>query len=144
MGTTIHAHIEVKKNDKWLHYGCPDVKRDYLVFACINGMRKDDLKGPIIKNLITPVACSDTIPDDVSEVTRICLEQDAERYALKGFGVINCKGLERLQEQLRRFTNPNSLEYDLEEGIFKTYIAGNSIARHEGFDDVRVVFWYDN
>lgn len=33
MGTTMHAHIEVHKNETWFHYSTPNMDRDYEVHA---------------------------------------------------------------------------------------------------------------
>lgn len=158
MGTTMHAHIEVKKDEKWLHYGCPDVQRNYLVFACINGMRKDSFENePELYNKIRPVITKSAIPDDIyslpediSEVTKICLEMDRNDYMLKGFGILNSEDLKNLQQQLNElydqfsFLTCLSKRPDLEEDVFKTYIGGGSIAAHRYFNDVRIVFWFDN
>lgn len=158
MGTTLHAHIEVNKDGRWLHYGCPDVMHNYLVFACINGMRKDSFDNrPELYNKIRPVMKKSVIPDDIhslpediSEVTKICLEMDRMDYKLKGFGVLDSEGLENLQQQLNEiydqfpFTTGFDKKPDLEEDIFKTYIGGGAIAAHRYFNDVRIVFWYDN
>lgn len=148
MGTTMHAHIEVKKDNRWLHYGCPDIERNYLLFACINGTRLGDFDGmPELKSRIRPVCAMDELPDNMSEVTKICLENDRD-CGLKGFGVIGEKAIMDLQAELNKLKDA-APEYlgegcDLEENIFKTYISGSSIARHPGFDDVRIVFWFDN
>lgn len=143
MGTTMHAHIEVKKDGKWLHYGCPDVSRDYLVFACVDGTRKNSFKdsAPSSYDRIRPVCGIHELPDDMSEVTSVCLEEDRD-CGLKGFGVIYAPEIAALQKELKELM-PSGLN-DLEEDIFKTYIAGGSIAAHKGFEDVRIVFWYDN
>lgn len=144
MGTTMHAHIEVKKDGKWYHYGCPDVDRDYLVFACINGTRKDTFNSApnSIKDKIKPVARIHELPKDMSEVTRICLDMDKAGYRLHDFGVLEADDLSALQKELREITGCG--RYDLEADIFKTCIGGNSITRHDGFEDVRVLFWFDN
>lgn len=146
MGTTMHAHIEVKKDGRWLHYGCPDVRRDYILFACINGTRREDFyeSEPEIYNKINPVARIHKLPDDISEVTKICLATDSASCKLKGVGVLDSDDLIVLQHHLLEFKEPDGPGYDLEEDIFKSYIGGNSIVRHEGFDDSRIVFWFDN
>ena len=147
MGTTMHAHIEVKKDGKWLHYGCPAIARNYLVFACINGMCKEALEGsPKVYERIQPVAKTDKLPDDMTEITRICLDMDRSDYTLKGYGVLDAGDLYRLQKLLWSIPGVKSgaTEYDLEESFFKTYIGGGAIAVARGFDDVRVIFWYDN
>jgi hypothetical protein len=143
----MHAHIEVKKDGKWLHYGCPDITRNYLIFACINGMRKEWFEdNPKVYERIQPVAKTDKLPDDMTEITRICLDMDRSDYRLKGYGVLDADDLYRLQKLLWSMPGVKSgaTEYDLEESFFKTYIGGGAIAVARGFDDVRVIFWYDN
>ncbi len=123
--------------------------RNYLVYACINGTCKDYYEDrPDIYDQIDPVARIDKIPDDISEVTKICLEKDKKDYSrLTGMGVLETRDLEILQDRIYSLTHETEgygLKYDLEDGIFKTYICGESIARHEGFDDARIVFWFSN
>lgn len=142
MGTTMHAHIEVKKAEKWLHYGNPAIRRDYAVFACINGTRSDGLDLDVYR--IQPVCGTREIPDDISEVTKTCLEYDSGAYKIHGTGVIGSEELKTLQKNLRTVFGPQNPNYDLEEGVFRTYINSGSIASHAGFDDVRVIFWFDN
>lgn len=148
MGATMHAHIEVKKNGIWHHYASPNITRDYLVFACINGTRKEAFEGsPDIYKQINPVTGQvQTLPNDMSEVTRICLDIDRELYILKSFSVLSAEDLETLQKRLNEIVYRCVPEraMDLEEDIFKTYIGGGSIAAHRGFDDVRVILWFDN
>lgn len=145
MGTTMHAHIEVKVDGKWEHFACPCVTRNYLVFACINGMRRDDFEDdPTIYNKIRPVSRIHKIPEDISEITRKCLKFDESQYTLKGHGVLESDDLMRLQEMLRDIKGIRDLDYDLEYGVFHTYINGNAIYTHYGFDDARIVYWFDN
>lgn len=42
MSTTIHAHIEVKQNGRWLHYANPYVEQDYVLFDMIANVRHED------------------------------------------------------------------------------------------------------
>ncbi len=142
MGTTIHAHIEVKRGNRWLHYGAPNVDRNYFVFACISGERKEDLREPI-RSRIKPQASITGLPDDMSEVTKFCYNQDKHGMITHGEGVLTADNLRSLQSHLRE-DNDFYIRYDLEEDVFRTYINGNSIASHQGWDDVRIVFWYDN
>lgn len=146
MGTTMHTHIETKKDGKWLHYGAPAVARDYAVFAAINGKRLDCLDEMLRKD-IRPQASIKSLPDDMSEVTKICYEQDKESYYLRDEGILTAKDIENLQAHLDelREKHPHWIgSCDLEEDIFRTYIADSAIASHRGWDDVRIVFWYDN
>lgn len=146
MGTTLHAHIEVKADRKWHHFAAPKVDRNYLLFALLNGTRREDFKeNPEVYSRLSPVCTCHEIPDDASIVTVACLAMDSAHYALHGFGTIGPAQLELLQNRLHAVSGKvYDPECDLEESIFRTYIGGGSIAVHQGFDDVRVIFWYDN
>lgn len=143
MSTTIHAHIEVKKGDRWLHFAAPFVDKNYLLFAAINGERIEDFRESMRERII-PQASINHLPTDLSEVTRLCYQQDNEGYRLHGMGCLTATDIRNLQQHLNDINENSCKRYDLEEDVFKTYINGNSIASHQGWDDVRIVFWYDN
>lgn len=140
MGTNIKAHIEVQKDGVWYHYAAPHVLRDYTLFAAICGERINP-DWPVQPR---PVSTHHEFPADMSFVTRRCLEVD--KYG-RNPGWLTADELVKLQDELYR-VNPEIKRtgidpLDLEESILRTYIAGNSIARHDGWDDVRLVYWFD-
>ena len=97
--------------------------------------------------LIQPQASVKGLPADMSDVTEFCYNQDKEHYYLHGEGALSADDIYNLQEHLFALhaDEPHcKLAYDLEESIFHTYVAGSSISRHLGWDDTRIVFWYDN
>lgn len=143
MGTTIHAHIEVKKDNRWLHFAAPHVTQDYLLFAAINGEGLEWFRESV-KERICPQASVTGLPDDLSEITAFCYEQDKASCKLHGEGALTTEDLIRLQAHLKEINDSIYDKYDLEEHIFRTYINGNAIASHQGWDDVRIVFWYDH
>ena len=146
MGSTMHAHIEVKKDGKWLHFGAPDVQRDYLVFAVMTGERLDSISEKEKKS-VKPVAKIHKMPKDVSEVTKFCYEQDKEGYALRNITVLTADDLWEVQKQLNRLEEEMIAvdgPYDLEADIFHTYINGKALTSHQGWDDLRVIAWFDN
>lgn len=143
MGTTIHAHIEVKRNGRWLHFGAPNVKTDCLVFAAINGEGLGYMRESA-RERIYPKASVVGLPSDISEVTQHCYLQNAANMHLHGEGALTSDDLYALQEHLKEINDNYCKRYDLEEDIFNTYINGNCIASHEGWDDARIVFWYDH
>lgn len=134
----MYAHVEVKKDGRWSHFAAPAVDRDYAVFASVSGERledvKDELKGRIVRQ-----ASVKGIPQDVSDVTAVCYAQDKEGYHVHGEGVLTAGDLVRLQRQLYEL----GLGLSLEDDVFKTYISDDTIAAHLGWDDARVVFWYE-
>lgn len=143
MGANIHTHIEVKLNGKWEHFAAPDVTRDYRLFAAISGERAVDIP---LGNRPRAVSRHRGVPEDASLVTRICLDQD-RGLGIHGFGWLEVGEIVRLQDELYR-VRPEVVrtgidELDLEYSIFRTYICGGTIAGHTGFDDVRIIYWYD-
>ena len=59
--------------------------------------------------------------------------------------VLSADDLLRLQNHLQELNPYDSpMKWDLEDSIFCTYIGGNAIARHDGWDDARIICWYDN
>ena len=142
MGCFMRTHIEVKKNGRWYHLSQPMVRQDYYLYTVIAGVRADNY--PRVK----PVANIHTIPDDISFVTQMCLEQDKSGYFIHDEGVLTAEDLQLLQDRLYEY-NPSIQrtgcdELDLEESVFRTYINGNTLSEHQGWDDLRIVFWFDN
>lgn len=141
MGTTLHSHIEVKKDGIWYHFAAPAVERDYLVFAAISGERLDSLSESLQKR-VKPQASVKGLPNDLSLVTRVSYEQD-KGLGLHGEGVLTSTDIKNLQEHLWEFDDRNGYRLDLEWNIFRTYISSSAIHVHKGWDDARIVFWYD-
>ena len=60
-------------------------------------------------------------------------------------GWLSSKELLALQCRLNEiYPEKFSLEKDLEESYFHCYIDGGAIATHKGFDDARLIFWFDH
>ena len=141
MGQNIHAHIEVKHNDAWEHFSAPCVIRDYKLYRLMGSNR--DVAG-----LRTVIGVKPGMPADASIITRRCLELDTDQYGksiVNTAHVIDAAGIAALQDAYRNARPELSLpESDLEETIFHCYIAGNPIFAHDGFEDVRIVYWFDN
>ena len=149
MGTTLHAHIEVKKNGQWMHFGAPSVERDYRLFAAISGERLDEENPMPWMKGIEPLASVKSLPEDISYVTSFCYEQDKNKYRIHGEGALLAEDIKNLQDHLCKLVIISGDEEwanscDLEIDIFHTFINDGSIALHRGWDDVRIVFWYDN
>ena len=79
-------------------------------------------------------------------MTQHDFEQDSRGYRLHHTGWLGADELVKLQERINEVfhvSNVTSMEYDLESGIFHTFINGNSLAQHQGWDDLRFIFWFD-
>lgn len=144
MGTTMHAHIEVKKNGRWFHFAAPIVPQNYFFFAVVNGEGLEYFR-PSVREIIHPIASINELPNDMSEVTEFCYNQDKESFHVHGEGVLLAPDLRGLQYHLwdANEYDPKG-KWDIDEVFFRTYINGNSIILHQGWDDVRVIFWYDH
>ncbi|MCB6366621.1 hypothetical protein LI291_10600 [Intestinibacillus massiliensis] len=136
MGCDIHVHIEVQNEaGKWLHHSAPDVKRDYGLFALMAGVRN--------YGKVQPIAEPRGLPDDISEVTSAEWEPYADNWHTPSY--LMADELPELQQRYQELRHDlHSLDTDLEYGVFHTYVAGNSLSSHEGWKDLRIVFWFDN
>lgn len=149
MGTTLHAHIEVKLDGKWQHFAAPCVERNYILFAVLAAVRRQDANaalGHMDPFEVTTVPWCAKLPEDISEVTAVCHRKESEQYDLHHEGWLEGRFIPTLQQELNRYMSYKAKNgpMDLEEDIFHTYINGSSIAAHDGFEDVRIVFWFDN
>ena len=165
--TDIHVHIEVLMDGVWHHYANPSMGRSDIIFRLFAGLETYSEKYPVD---FKPVPSIIGLPDNLSPVTRHVYERDklntpdihhegvatkddlvemqrilnlAETTAksdMQKFMLSKCGASAMVNDVLTRF-NPS---LDLEEDVFHTYISGNAIHEHEGFDDVRVVFWFDS
>lgn len=136
MGCDIHAHIEVQnKIGKWFHYGAPSVRRDYVLFSLMAGVRDNRGIQPIVKPRGLPV--------DISEVTSVEWEANKTNWHTPSY--LMAKELPELQKKYRDLRDELSfLDSDLELSVFHTYVAGNSLAQHDNWENLRIVFWFDN
>lgn len=139
MGAKIHMHLEVKKDGRWLHFAVPHMYRGCQFFNLLAGIYSGE---PIVPLRGLP---SEVDGECMSEVTRFCYNQDRQGYRLHHEGYLLAEELVALQERLWDiFGDKGKDEHDLEFGYFHTCINGNTIAQHQGWDDVRLIFWFDN
>lgn len=150
MGCDIHLHTEVKIGGVWLHYGCPDVTREYKVFAKMAGVRNREYCP------FTPLASPRGMPSNASALTR---------FACKAYGVdghshswLGAKEISQLvdfiDDDLKLaghlghvgFWSCENFGYffgNTWEGFWK-YSDDNNSGTPNGVEDVRFVFWFDN
>lgn len=133
MGASIHMHLEVKSDGKWLHYAAPHIFRNPRVFDAMAGLYGGQ-----------PVRPVSGLPADLSEITRFCHEQDSGNFRLHHEGCLDADGIHALRERLRQTDLPHELPIDLEDDVLHCYINGNGFESHQGWDDARLVFWFDN
>lgn len=137
MGASIHMHIEVRSGDTWHHYAAPHMFRNGIFFDLVAG----------INGKLQPVVPPRGLPENLSFITRHDWEQDSKSYRLHHAGWLSAEELAELQERLKEVCGNSArshLDYDLEEGFLHTYINGNALTLHQGWNDLRFIFWFDN
>jgi len=144
MGCDIHLHVEVKHREKgWMHYNHPRVERMYALFTKMAGVRASDELD--IKSLSPPKG----VPDDISEMTRLCLERwEGDGHSHSWLGRLEIHELERWYREDYPWGKENV--HGL-EGVI-CYLFGNALGPErfdsrsypEWLEDVRLVFWFDN
>lgn len=145
MGCNMHAHIELRLKDDntWHHYGSPAIRRDYDLFSLVAGKKLNRLPRVHSKVMETGIATHLTkLPEDASIITKISYKQDNERYTPKCLCVLPADSLVPLQNHLDDLNDGH--DRDLEGAIFRTYINGNALAAHQGYEDLRIICWFDN
>lgn len=145
MGTSIHMHIEVKDpQGQWHHIQAPHIYRDYVFFDLLAG----------VWGKYKPVAPVRGLPEDASWLTQELYRQDSEDYKLHHATWLNSEELVTLQERLTDIATSEKVRYgggdtrqskrDLEDDYFHLYLRGNAVSRHQGWEDVRLIAWFDN
>ena len=136
MGASIHMHIELKSGDTWHHYSAPHIFRNTVFFDLVSGMYER----------IKPVTSPRGLPQDITFVTKFCYDQDRSGYHLHHEGWLGADEIVKLQRcmiQEYESRGLDRMDADLDDNFFHTYINGNSVIQHQGWDDVRFIFWFD-
>ena len=150
MGYDINMHIEVKKDDRWHHFAAPHLSKYELndngrFFDFVAGIRNEELM----------VTKPRGLPCDMSYVTDFCYQQDLASFKPTREGWLSKGELELIQTKLfdyfegqkkwgaPGFEHKTKLDFDLDLTYFHTLINGNSVLSHQGWDDVRLVFWFE-
>lgn len=136
MGCDVHLHIEVKERSTgiWHHLANPRIDRGYQFFSHLADCGRGHN---------TPVIPNRGIPGDITPVTRHDLDRyGSEAHSLSWFGP---EEIEKLRDRLAGQPGYDEYHDDLEHGIFRTYLLGNSLTSLEGtpYGDIRLVFWFD-
>ena len=133
MGCDIHAHFEIKVDDKWHHYDQPRLRRWYELFGKMAGVRSN------IKQ-IAPVR---GLPDDLSFTTKLDAERSSDWHT---HSYLNSREVAELLEWIERTVGEDSWKFefgylfDNEYGSFHKY--KNDYP--DFLQDFRLVFWFDN
>lgn len=140
MGCDIHAHVEIKINGKWHHFGNPYIERSYDLFSRMANVRNN--------KEIVPIDNPRGLPKDITWETNFCaVEECGHSHSwLSGKEVAE---LGDWYENKQKEWNPESY-YSFEVKAVG-FIFGNGwdIQQYpddypEGVEDARLVFWFDN
>jgi len=153
MGCDIHFHTEIlvkhdAGNTEWLHYGQPNIPRDYDLFYLLAGIRGYD--GAPTQPIDKPRG----LPDDISTTTRLC----AEYWGCDGHSHSFISGddigvVEKYLSDYIKVLQDNSDSYiGTVESKYWGYLFGNGWDSFKEYPndyppflkDVRFVFWFDN
>ena len=142
MGCDIHAHLEAKKDGAWHHLGSLDIDRDYVLFAILGGARLDVAQARTDKKIV-PMANMSGIPDNASAETRRGFDRDGAYFFTHSPGAIYASQLPRLKRMLEKVDPCYRNGANLEEDVFHARVNDGTLTEHKGWDDLRIVFWFD-
>lgn len=141
MGCDVHVYVEVKINGQWCSYAHPNVDRDYELFGVLAGVRRD---GP-------PIVEPRGVPDDLGEVARMKYESwGYDAHTPSWFGPDEMLKLSVWWVENGHLGRTHLMGI---EDSWKCYLFGEPLTpaglleaaqRHQGLEDFRVVFWFDN
>jgi len=162
MGCDIHAYVEYKETGEWRHFASLSMKRNYGVFACMANVRNSgeatvfEAKG-IPDDLGWTVASEYLfyIDDEAADREGYCTKMEADLWVRRGDSV-------KIGEN--RITRPDwhSASWLSLHEVFQAH--ANYMSRYlafypepslsaiialleelrKAYDDVRLVFWFDN
>lgn len=142
MGCDIHLHVEVKIKGVWEHYSAPYVHRNYSLFARMAGVRKD--------GRVPDDEChmAKGVPEGVSVLTAF----DITNWGRDGHSHswLSAEDAGKIQRWFHKTyvgnDHPPLFGYVFGNDV-DTYARDPGDCKHLkslGFEDVRVVFWFDN
>jgi hypothetical protein len=143
MGCDIHLHVEIKVKGRWLHYNNPSISRDYWLFCLMAGVRQYKDQGEP-----EPISSPRGFPADASETTKFDYLYDGGDAHSTSW--LSSKEAGEVQEWHQR-TRTKNISPPLFGYLFGNYIDsylkcpsdGERLAEM-GYEDARVVFWFDN
>ena len=131
MGCDIHAHVEIERNGKWIHWARPRIPRSYQLFERMAGVRGDTEKA-----IVPPKG----LPGGLTESTILDRQMDDSDGHSESW--LSSSELAQIESEFS--------DFDEECGwLFGNGVAGflqgcDPDASALGVTDVRLVFWFDN
>src|SRR3990167_8499361 len=141
MGCDIHAFVEVKVDNEWLHYAEARINGNYNLFSRMADVRND--------NSITPISSPRGLPKDISKMVSL----HRNRWGKDGHSD-SWLSYDEIYD-LYLWSKSDSLiplNLDIEHTLFGVYLFRNSLNGWKDYpedypefvQDVRLVFWFDN
>jgi hypothetical protein len=139
MACDIFAHVEIKRNARWLHWNEAILARDYALFGRLAGVRDASVQ---------PVAEPRGFPADASELTKLCFDRTGHGAHAASWLLAEEAGL------VQQWFENRFIEGLAATPLWGT-VLGNPIDAHLkwksvsdtyaalGIEDVRVVFWFE-
>lgn len=132
MGCDIHAHLEIKVEEKWIYYGNPRIPRNYELFSIMAGVRGNE----------KPIAKIRGIPEDANITTALhFINWGQDAHSASWLSSVE------ISEKLIGEFNKTSESFEYE---FFGYLFGNGWSLEyrnewpEFLQDYRLIFWFDN
>ena len=140
MSGNIHFHIEVTEGERhrvhprhkiWHHLHQPEVANDVEIFQ-------------LAAKIHAPSRC---LPYACTTVTHHDYQRSACDVTSDNVIVIHASELDTLQQMLRDAhpeiprNLPDADPLDLQESVFRTYIEGDTLSAHQGYEDLRIILW---
>jgi hypothetical protein len=138
MSCDIHVHVEIKVNGTWHHYNHPRVEQSYSLFSKMAGVR----------GKLEPIAPPRGLPADLSFTTKF--DADLKAIDYHDHSWLSSKEAGEIEDWYENFK-----EYRNYPPLFG-YLFGNRIDYYPqypddaedlaemGYEDSRIVFWFDN
>lgn len=141
MSRSIYASIEVRRGSTWYVYSQPNVTMCSEIYDMLTGRVPDGIPAGMM-----PVIHKG-VPGNMSVVAADTFNRAEQDYAPRNVGWMDSGNIKKAQE-LMYALNPNVKKtgidvFDFEHSVFRTYINGNAISSHDGWDDSRLIFWTD-
>jgi len=128
MGCDIHVHAEVKIAGKWEYLTEIGFSRHYVLFYKMAGIR-----GPYVD--IEPIDYPRELPRDISEMTKIWVDYWGRDGHFHSW--LNYKEIKEVFKFLQEYYWESYNAWQLAELLDKYGVVPE-------FEDLRIVFWFDN
>ncbi len=140
MSRCIYAIIEVKRDGVWHAYASPNVDYSPELESALFG---DGIPDDIPIQELPVIHCG--LPSDISIVGMDIYAHACRSYTPHNISWMLPEDIEKAQALMYRLdatVKRTGIDvFDFEYSVFSTYINGNAICTHTGWDSARIVYW---